>query len=269
MVGPILVTGGTGTLGRLAVKRLRAAGYEVVVLSRRVRGAAEPADDSWRIGDLRTGVGIDAAVAQAQVVVHCASSPHGDLEAARKLVEAAQRMGSPHIVYISIVGVDRVPLGYYRSKLEVERLIKNCGLPYTILRSTQFHDLILRGCASLARPPVMLVPAGVSFQPIDAAEVADRLAELATAPPAGRSPDVGGPQVLSTGSLAHAYLQASHRHRPLLPVRLPGAAFAAYRRGEHLAPRRAVGRVTFGEFLSERVSSLGSSAPGPKPGSFR
>lgn len=258
VVEPVLVTGGTGTLGRLVVERLSAAGCEAIVLSRRARTAEDPAASTWCTGDLRTGVGVDAAVADAQVIIHCATSPRGDVEAARKLVETAQRTGIPHLMYISIVGVDRVPLGYYRSKLEVEQLVERSGLPYTILRSTQFHDLILRGCAALARPPIMLVPAGFRFQPIDAAEVADRLVELATASPVGWAPDLGGPQVLSAGTLARSYLRATRRRRRILPVRLPGAAFAAYRRGQHLAPDRAVGRVTFGEFLAERIGSSGS-----------
>lgn len=263
MRGRILVTGGTGTLGRLVVQRLVAAGHEVVVLSRRAHPPAEPATTTWRTGDLRKGVGIDAAVEQAEVIVHCASSPRGDVDAARNLIGAAQRAGSPHIVYVSIVGVDRVPLGYYRSKLEAEQLIEDSGLACTILRSTQFHDLILRGCAALARPPVMLVPASTSFQPINAAEVADRLAELAAAPPIGRVPDLGGPQVLSTARLARVYLRANHRHRTLLSVRHAGAVCAAYRRGEHLVPGRANGRVTFGEFLTARIAYAGNSGTTP------
>ena len=153
-----------------------------------------------------------------------------------------------------------MPLFYYRAKLKIERLIENSGLPWTILRSTQFHDLIVRGCAALARLPVMMVPAGTSFQPIDVGEVADRLVELAVGPPAGRVPDMGGPQVRSTGDLARAYLRATGRHCHVLPVRLPGAVFGGYRRGGHLAPDHAVGRVTFEEFLAERVISE------PRPG---
>lgn len=255
---PILVSGGTGTLGRLVVRRLGATGRQVRVLSRRKRPVIE-GGVAWRTGDLRRGVGIDAAVAQVGTIVHCASSPRGDVEAARNLIEAARRQGRPHLVYISIVGVDRLPLGYYRSKLEVERLVQGSGLPHTILRSTQFHDLILSGCAALARPPIMLVPAGISFQPIDAGEVADRLVELATGSVFGRVPDFGGPQVLSTVELARAYLHATSRRRYVLPVRLPGAVSAGYRRGEHLAPDRAVGRVTFGDFLAERITFAGGA----------
>jgi len=242
MTRPILVTGGTGTLGRAVVERLLAAGREVRVLSRRPAPATGAAPYTWMTGDLRTGG-----------IIHCASGPRGDVQAARRLIEAAHRAGAPHLIYISIVGVDRVPLGYYRAKLDVERLIESSGLPWTILRATQFHDLILHGCGTLARLPVILVPAGTSFQPIEVGEVADRLVELSTAAPAGRVPDMGGPEVRSTRDLAYQYLRAADRHRRVLPVRIPGAIFSAFRVGGHLAPDRAVGRLTFEEFLAERV----------------
>jgi len=154
--------------------------------------------------------------------------------------------------------VDRVPLGYYRTKLRTERLVSESGLPWTVLRTTQFHDLILRACTALARPPVMLVPAGTSFQPLDVTEVAERLAGLAVAPAAGRVPDLAGPQVRPATDLAHSFLRASGRRRPVVPAWLPGAAAAGFRRGGHLAPDSATGTVTFEDFLAGRVSMAGT-----------
>ena len=104
---------------------------------------------------------------------------------------------------------DAVPLGYYRAKFESEQLIEGSGLPWTILRITQFHDLLLRGCTALARLAAMLVPAATSFQPIEVGEVADRLAGLAADRPAGRSADMGGPQVRRARDLAQRYLRAT------------------------------------------------------------
>jgi uncharacterized protein YbjT (DUF2867 family) len=156
-----------------------------------------------------------------------------------------------------------VPLGYYRTKLAVERLVERSGLGWTILRTTQFHELVLRLCEASAKLPVLLLPGGVSVQPVAVDEVADRLVKLATAAPAGRVPDLAGPQVRSFRDLARAYLRASHRRRLLLPVWLPGATFAGYRRGGHLAPDRAVGRVTFEQFLAARASSVGPTGPPP------
>ncbi|MFJ3577831.1 SDR family oxidoreductase [Streptomyces rubiginosohelvolus] len=242
----ILVTGATGTLGRQVAERLRTEGADVRGLSRR--------SPSYAV-DLRDGQGLDAAVEGADVIVHCASTPRGgDDRAAGFLINAAKRAGTPHLVYISIVGVDRLPLGYYTVKHRVERMIEDSGLGATILRTTQFHDLALRILSGAARLPVLPVPAGVSLQPVDSGEVADRLTALALAGPprSGRVPDLGGPEVRTLTDLAGAYLRATGRRRRVVPVRLAGRAYAGYRRGDHLAPEHAGGTVTFEEFLDRR-----------------
>ncbi len=136
MGGPIVVTGGTGALGRVVVARLLTAGHEVRVVSRRHAPADDLPNRHWATADLLTGEGATDALAGAGVVVHCATSINGGREvtATRSVVQAARAAGSPHIVYISIVGVDRVPFGYYRGKLAAEGLIAGSDLPYTILR---------------------------------------------------------------------------------------------------------------------------------------
>jgi uncharacterized protein YbjT (DUF2867 family) len=241
----ILVTGGTGTLGRCVTERLRADGHEVRVLSRHTR----PYAVDLRVG----GSGLDAALAGVATVVHCASSPRGgDEKAAEHLIAAARRAGVGHLVYISIVGVDRVPLGYYRTKLAVERHIEASGLGWTILRTTQFHDLVVSVLAGLAKAPVVLVPAGVPDQPVEVSEVADRLAGLALAGPAGRVADMGGPEVRTLDSLARSYLRATGRRRAVAQVPLFGRTCRAARAGGLLTPEQAVGRRTFEEYLGRR-----------------
>jgi uncharacterized protein YbjT (DUF2867 family) len=259
----ILVTGGTGTLGRAVVRRLRESGHGVRVLSRRARPGGVSDEVGWVIGDMSTGAGLAEAVADVTAVVHCASdvrAPRHDIEGIDHLIAAAgARAGAPHLVYISIVGVDRLPVGYYRAKLAVEQRVRESGLPCTIQRASQLHDLVLSILRLLARSPVMLLPAGVSCQPVDAGEVADRLVELALGTPAGRVPDMGGPQVRTFVDLARAYLRASGRRRALLPVALPGKTFAGFRQGGHLTPEHADGQRTFDTFLSERLG------PGKRP----
>ncbi|MER7778719.1 SDR family oxidoreductase [Streptomyces sp. NPDC096191] len=241
----ILVTGGTGTLGRLVTERLRTDGHEVRVLSRHSRPYAV---------DLReNGGGLDAALGGVETVVHCATSPRGgDERAASNLVAAARRAGVAHLVYISIVGVDRVPLGYYRSKLAVERTVEESGLGWTVLRATQFHDLVVQVLQALAKAPVLPLPAGIRDQPVEVAEVADRLAALAAGAPAGRVADMGGPEVRTFESLARAYLRATGRRRAVVKVPLAGKTYRAFRAGGHLAPGRAVGTGTFEEYLAAR-----------------
>jgi uncharacterized protein YbjT (DUF2867 family) len=249
----ILVTGGTGTLGRVIVQDLVAGSASVRVLSRR----AAPANlngASWAVGDVRSGDGIDTAVAGIDTIIHCASK-RGDVESARNLLDAAAKAGCSHFVFISIVGVDRVPLGYYRSKLRVEQLVEDSGLPSTILRTTQFHNLIVSIMGALSRTPVMAVPAHTSFQPIDVREVAARLVALSRGPAQGRVADMGGPEVRGVRDLARSYLRARRRRRLIVPVWLPGAAFTGLRRGGNLAPDQAVGRVSFDQFLDEQFAN--------------
>ncbi|MFC9296581.1 SDR family oxidoreductase [Streptomyces sp. NPDC057011] len=244
----ILVTGGTGIVGSLVSGRLGAAGHEVRVLSR--HAPDHPVD-------LRDGSGLGAAMAGAEVVVHCASDTRyggrGDETAARHLIEAARRAGTVrNIVYISIVGVDEVPLRYYETKLRVERLLEESGLGVTILRTTQFHDFVAQVVDKAAKLPVLPLPKGLRVQPIAVEEVADRLAELAVPTPSGRVPDMGGPEVHSLPDVARAYLEATGRHRRILLFPLAGKAYAGFRRGGHLCPSRATGRGTFAEFAAGR-----------------
>jgi uncharacterized protein YbjT (DUF2867 family) len=257
-----LVTGGTGTLGRLVVPLLRDAGCKVRVLSRHSHKAEEGIE--YVIGDLATGEGIEAAVDGAELIVHLAGSNKGDEHKARHLVPAASRTGARHLVYISVVGADRIPVvsgvdramfGYFASKLAAERVIAESGLPWTTLRATQFHDLMLTTARQMVRLPVVPVPSGFRFQPIEAGEVAARLVELALGIPAGLVPDIAGPKVYGMADLIRGYLRARRQHRLLVPVRLPGKAARAYRAGANLTPERAVGRRTWEEFLADRVSS--------------
>jgi uncharacterized protein YbjT (DUF2867 family) len=144
--------------------------------------------------------------------------------------------------------------GYFASKLAAERVVADSGLPWTTLRATQFHDLILMVARQMTKLPVIPVPAGFRFQPVDAGEVAARLVELALGTPAGLVPDIAGPRVYTMPGLLRGYLRARGQRRPMVPVRLPGQAARAVRAGANLAPGRAVGRRTWEDFLAERVA---------------
>lgn len=248
----LLVTGGTGTLGRAVVGRLLDDGHDVRSLSRRLpAGPPAPGLHPYAV-DLRDGTGLEEAVAGVDTVVHCASTPSGgDEEAAGHLLDAARVAGVKHLVYISIVGVGGIPLGYYRTKRAVERMVEHSGIDWTILRTTQFHDLLLRVVKTGARSPLLPYPTGLRFQPIEVREVAARMAELALGAPAGRVPDMGGPQVLDVRDLIRLTLRYGGRRRLTVPLWLPGRTMAGFRAGEHLAPGHAVGERTYEEFLKE------------------
>ncbi|HTZ22747.1 MAG TPA: NAD(P)H-binding protein [Streptosporangiaceae bacterium] len=251
-----MVTGGTGTLGRLVVQQLGDAGRAVRVLTRRGPRPGAGADGvQFMTGDLRAGAGIEPAADGVPAIVHCASDSKGDAEATRNLVRAARAGGGkPHLVYISIVGADRVTFGYVRAKLEAEHIVADSGLPWTTLRATQFYDLILNGTRKLARLPVVPVPAGFPTQPVDAGEVAARLAELTLGEPAGRVPDMAGPQVLGFADLVCGYLRATRHRRPVMPVWLPG--LRRIRDGALLPEPSAetlIGTRTWEGFLADRL----------------
>jgi uncharacterized protein YbjT (DUF2867 family) len=258
LTAPFLVTGGTGTLGRLLVPLLRSAGADVRVLSRQARSPADGV--SYVLGDLATGAGVAAATACVETIVHLAGSAKGDADKTRTLLAAAPHVR--HLVNISVVGADRVPVvsradramfGYYANKRAAELVIESSGVPWTTLRATQFHELILIVARGITRLPVCPVPSGLRAQPVDAGEVAARLVALALGPPAGLVPDLAGPEIHDLADLVRTYLRVTGRRRPIVPIGLPGQAMRALRTGANLAPDHATGRLTWAGFLDSRL----------------
>lgn len=252
----VLVTGGTGVLGRELVQRLVRDGHDVRVLSRRAN--AEISDFAQLApGDLETGRGIAAAVKGAEVIVHCATSHREarevDVEGTRRLLLAARSHGSPHVVFVSRVGAEEDPLPYFEAKLEAEKLVRESGLPWSILRATPLHDSVFSMFERESWLPVMLVPKGFRLQPVDAKDVAARLAQIVESGPVGRAPDIGGPEVLGVEELARKYLEASNRRKPILGFPLPGAIGRAFREGAHVTLDHAEGAHDWAGFLSQRL----------------
>jgi uncharacterized protein YbjT (DUF2867 family) len=266
---PILVTGGTGTLGRHVVRRLREAGRDVRVLTR--RGDIHPPPGVKLVtGDLLSGAGIQSAVEGVSTIVHCAGARSHDEIATQHLLNAADRPARPHLVFISVVGAERIPVegptdrmmfGYFEMKRRTEQTVVGSGFPYTTLRATQFYDLVFMVMEKLAKLPVIPVPSGMSFQPVEADEVAARLVELALGQPAGLVTDLAGPRAYTTSELARAYLASTHQHRLLVPIRLPGKAARALRDGANLALDHADGKRTWESFLADRALRSKRKAP--------
>jgi uncharacterized protein YbjT (DUF2867 family) len=265
---PIVVTGGTGTLGRQVVQRLLAAGRQVRIVARnRPNADSRRAGLEYAVADLSSGEGTHVALSGAETIVHLAGSQKGDEDKARTVVNSAQATGATHVVYISVVGADRIPVesavdramfGYFASKHAAEGVIVGSGVPWTTLRATQFHDLTFKTVQTMARMPVVPVPAGWRFQPIDSGDVAERIAELAVGPPAGLVQDLGGPRIHDMADLVRSYLDAVGKRRRIVRFPLPGAAARAFRDGANLAPDRAVGGRTWEEFLADRLGLRGA-----------
>ncbi len=248
MTRTVLVTGATGTLGREVLPLAVAAGHRVRALSRHDH---PDSDVRWHRCDLLTGDGVAEAVDGVDVVLHCATQPTGgkDVTSTQNLLAAAQRAGVGHVVYISIVGVDRIPLPYYKTKLRVEQVLAASHVGHTVLRATQFHDLIAAIFSAQRLSPVLFALRGVDFQPIDTRDVAARLVELVDEQAAERVPDIGGPEVRSHADLGRAYLRWRGSRRPVVAVPVPGTIAASYRAGAHLAPQTPVGTVRFEDYL--------------------
>ncbi|HWU47140.1 MAG TPA: NAD(P)H-binding protein [Humibacter sp.] len=253
MTSRILVTGGTGTVGSLVVPRLRAAGNDVTVLSRR----AQQARDGIRFvtGDLLKGEGVAAAVEGMDTILHLAGGPKGDDIATRNLVRAARAAGVKHIVLISVVGAATMPIGYFTAKRGAEHALMESGVPWTVLRAAQFHTLAFTVIKVLARLPVILDPRGLRAQPVDPEDVAARLVELTLGEPLGLAPDEVGPRVYTLAELVASYLRARGKRRPVLPLHVPGRVARAYRAGENLALDGVeVGTRSWEDFLAKAVA---------------
>jgi uncharacterized protein YbjT (DUF2867 family) len=241
----VAVIGGTGLLGERVVRELAEGRIDHAIAGRSAVGP-----NSVTV-DLTTGQGLTEAIAGRDTVMLLASNPAKarkvDIGGTRRLLPL---IGDRHLVYISIVGVDRHPFRYYRAKYEVEQMIAATVVNYSILRATQFHDLLVFALAKLARMwPYCLVPGRFVFQPVDTGEVARHLVDVARAGPAGMLPDLAGPEIIDIKTLARTYMTAIGRERPVVGVYVPGKSARAFRHGLHTNPERAVGRRTWAQHL--------------------
>jgi uncharacterized protein YbjT (DUF2867 family) len=261
----ILVTGGTGVLGREVVAAAEVGGHTIRVGSRGARRAQLPAGREWATMDLASGGGLDAAVADVDVVIHAASDPKhsqaADVDGTRTLVEACRRRRVGHVVFVSIVGIDRIPLGYYQHKLAAERIVEGGGVPFSILRATQFHPFVDHLLKSAARAPLIIpLPAGFQVQSVDVAEVARRLVRCVDEGPGGRLADFGGPEAMSLGEAARLWRDARRVSKPIISIPLPGRAAAAFRAGANTVPVGERGSVTWRDWLA-LPAPRGADAP--------
>ena len=239
----IAVAGATGAVGRHVVDVVREHGHEAVLLSR-----AEGVD-------LVSGAGLDLSGVDAVIDVASTSTQSGEESRAffgavtRTLQAAELAAGVGHHVSLGIVGSSDAPYAYYAGKVLQEELVEGGAVPWTILRATQFHDLLATMFSAGSRTGVLPVLKATPFQPVDVTDVAARLAKLALEPAAGRADDFGGPQVRDMADLGRAWLAATGTRRRVVALRLPGAIARGYRTGAHTAPEHTDGTVTFEQFL--------------------
>ena len=252
----VLVTGGTGTLGRRVVSRLRQSGHRATILTRHPRGHVDAV-----AGDLTTGAGLQRAIAGIDSVIHAATTAReslsgaADVKGTRRVIEAARQARVKHFVYISIVGIDRVAYPYYRTKLACEAVVREGGVPWSILRATQFHELMEVFLRRFSRVPRLLAaPLGWQFQPVDSDEVARRIVEIGLGDPAQMLPDFGGPEILDFEAIARAWLVARKDGRKLVNLPLPIAFSRQFADGLLLCPDHREGTITFEQYLAQKYA---------------
>jgi len=247
----IAVAGGTGTVGRHVVAIARERGHHVFSLSRR-QGV-----------DLVNGRGLDQALQNVETVIDVAGVQTLSTKkavdyftnATQNLLAAAKKAGVKAHVALSIVGIDQANSGLYAGKLAQEDEVKHAGLPWTILRSTQFHEFVPMSVKTASVGPLVFVPQ-MRTQPVAANEVAAALVDAAEAGPQGRIPDLSGPQAEHLKDLVAAYLAKTQLKKQIVQLRLPGPMGKAMRNGDLIpAPGSAVGRQTFRKWLETLPSA--------------
>jgi uncharacterized protein YbjT (DUF2867 family) len=242
----IVVIGGTGLIGSKTVTILRQGGHEVI--------AASPSSGVNSI----TGEGVKEAMAGAQVVIDLANSPSFEDKAVleffetsgRNLLPAEAAAGVRHHVALSIVGIDRSPeIGYFRGKVAQEKLIETSGVPYTIIRSTQFLEFLGGIASSSADRNIVRISPGL-FQPIAADDVAAIVADVALEAPLRGIVEIAGPERAPFNEIVARYLKAVGDPREVIPD--PEARYFGGRVEERsLVPlgEARLGRIGFDEWL--------------------
>ncbi|MET3721847.1 MULTISPECIES: NAD(P)H-binding protein [unclassified Arthrobacter] len=244
----IAVAGGTGTVGRYVVALARDRGHRVTSLSRS-EGV-----------DLVTGQGLTEALQGVNTVIDVSGIQTLStrkavgffIGAARNLLAAEKAAGVRHHVALSIVGIDHAASGLYAGKLAQEAAVRKGDVPWTILRSTQFHEFVPLTISLASVGPVVVVPQ-MTTQPVAAREVAEALVGAAEAGPQGRVADLGGPRREQLADLARECVRRSGHRKLVLAIPAPGAMGRAMRHGDLIpAASAAVGRQTFREWLEAR-----------------
>ncbi len=244
----ILVTGASGRLGRLLVPRLIAGGHEVRAMSRKRRASAS--GEQWVVANVdRRDSALNATTKGIETVIHCASNlptaATTDIGGTSNLLAAAKSTGVRHFVYVSIVGIEDVELSYYGAKVAAELAVMGSTLPWTILRTTQFHELLGEWLTIAAEGGPMLLAEGVQFRPVATSEVADRIVELVNVGASGRVRDLAGPEILSVEELADRHEEATGVHAPIR-VAEEGSSAAAFLGGAQVGGDCDLGRIEFG-----------------------
>lgn len=255
----VLITGGTGTLGQEISRLLVEKGYLVNILS-----SKENPDIAYYThilkGDLTDTESLKEAVGKSGIIIHCASDPRNaqavDLEGTKNLLGAINKNQCVHFIYVSIVGVDKSNYPYYQTKYAVEQLIEASGLPYSILRATQFHDLVLYRIIQIFDKGVgvpIQIPADMRFQSIDKTDVATYIDELVANKAINGISTIGGPEAHTLETMLQTYLAQSGRQETIEYIESSMAFHQVFTTGINLCPENAIEGISWAKYLSNTI----------------
>lgn len=257
----ILITGGTGVLGSEFVARLNPTEHTIRIMSRGTR----PADvkHEWAQADMGTGAGLAEAVRGVDIIINAASHPYKtqavDVVGTQKLTEIAREAGVKHFFHISIVGIEHIPYYYYTAKVATEKAVIASGIPYSILRATQFHTLPDMFLQPLRRypwaPALMVMPPQGQFQLIDPGEVAEYALPFVLGEPSGRLQDVGGPEILRLSDITQMWMEAQGIKHPIIYTPIMRKVAAGFRKGDNTCPDHRYGKITWEDWLARKYGS--------------
>lgn len=174
----------------------------------------------WKFLDLETGEGIHESLDGVEAIVHAATNPlkqNVDVECTSRLLKSSESQGIPHLIYPSIVGIESIPLSYYKNKRNAEQLIKDSFVPYTIQRMTQFHELVAGLLQTLFKFPITMMPGKLQFQSLDVKEAANRILTLYQNGPGGQVVDFTGPEVLILKEMYRSWKDVYPKKRLVVP----------------------------------------------------
>jgi uncharacterized protein YbjT (DUF2867 family) len=229
-------------------------------MSRREARPGEDVGVEWAVADMGDREAVAKAVMGVDVVIHAASLPfrgRADQIGTATVAEAAKEARVGHLIYISIIGLEQMrKFGYYQSKLDCEEIVRESGLPFSILRGAQFPWFVESFIKTFTAPPVAFVPTDWQFQVIDTRDMAAHIVTAVQAGPSGGIIDVAGPQVQTLGTMAAAWMEAKGIRKPVLYLPTLGQPFKGFKAG-HNTTGQPGGSISWADWLREKY--------GPRP----
>jgi uncharacterized protein YbjT (DUF2867 family) len=253
MEANIVITGGTGRLGRVFSNALTGKNIAHIITSRIQPKSAQ----NWMFMNLSNGNGMSEALRNKKIVVHLASGTKKydkniDVNGTQRLLQASKENGVEHFIYVSIVGIDKVPMSYYKLKLEAEELVKKAGVPYTIFRATQFHEFLDQMFHQFLFFPIVILPTHIKIQPVDTSDVTDVLLQLIQQSPSNQTIDLGGPEVLELGSILESWKAAQHKRKWILHLPTFGNTLRALNDGALTCPDKPSKGILWEQWLKNK-----------------